>query len=159
MKHTSVIDATTMIHDHHFILVALIMVIIGTPISATTTGLMPLNARRTYSLSLNAVKNIATSNIIRNGGRQLATVATTLPLFPRNLYPVRMDILTANSPGAVCASVIMSMKSSSFSHFLSTSSLFIAAIIGIPPPMVKAPIFAKTQNICHKLTIIFMFFA
>jgi hypothetical protein len=84
-KHTNVMDPNTISHDHHLILVALVMVIIGTPINATTTGLMPLNARRTYSLSLNAVKNIATRRMMRNGGRQLAIVATTLPLVPRNL--------------------------------------------------------------------------
>jgi hypothetical protein len=84
-KHTSVIEETTITHDHHLIFVALIMDIIGTPINATTAGLMPLNARRIYSLSLNEVKNIATSRIMRNGGRQLATVATTLPFVPRSL--------------------------------------------------------------------------
>ena len=154
-KHTSTIDDMTMSHDHHLIFVALIISVIGTPIKATTTGLMPLNIRMTYSLSLNEVKNMATRRMIRNGGRQLAIVATTLPLMPRSLCPVRMEMFTAKRPGAVWARVIMSIKSSSFSHFLSTSSLLMAAIIGMPPPIVNAPIFPKTRNICHKL-IIFM---
>ena len=68
-------------------------------------------------------------------------------------------MLTANSPGAVCARVIISKKSSSFSHFLSTSSLFMAAIIGIPPPIVKAPIFAKTKNICQSETMKLLIFS
>ena len=48
-KHTSVMEHMTITHDHHFILVALIISIIGTPISATTTGLIPLNILSTYS--------------------------------------------------------------------------------------------------------------
>ena len=100
-KQTKVIDMTTIVHDHHFIFVALIMSITGTPMSATTTGLMPLNAFITYSLSLKLVKNIATSKMMRNGGRQLAMVATTLPFVPLSLCPVRMEMLTANKPGAV----------------------------------------------------------
>ena len=146
-KQTNIMDDITIVHDHQRIFVALIISIIGIPINATTTGLIPLNAFIAYSLSLKVVKNIATISIIRKGGRQLAIVATTLPFVPRNLCPVRIDMFTAKSPGAVCASVIMSMKSSSLSHFLSTSSDFMAAIIGIPPPMVNAPIFAKTVNI------------
>ena len=67
------------------LLVALIMSIIGFPISATTTGRIPLNARITYSLSLKFVKNMATRRIIRNGGRQLAIVAIMLPFVPRSL--------------------------------------------------------------------------
>ena len=85
MKHTNIIEDATITHDHHLILVALIMSIMGTPIRATTTGLMPLNARITYSLSLNSVKNIATARMMRKGGRQLATVATMLPFVPLNL--------------------------------------------------------------------------
>ena len=77
--------AITNNHDHHFISVALIMSIIGMPISATTTGLMPLNALITYSLSLNEAKNMATNKIIRKGGKQLPMVATTLPLVPLSL--------------------------------------------------------------------------
>ena len=82
MKQTRVIDATTITHDHHLIFVAFSISIIGTLMSATTTGLIPLKARSMYSLSLNSVKNIATTRIIRNGGRQLAMVATMLPLSP-----------------------------------------------------------------------------
>ena len=77
-KQTNAIDKTTTAHDHHFIFVAFIMSMTGTPMRATTTGLMPLNAFITYSLSLKLVKNIATNNIIRNGGRQLAMV---VPIF------------------------------------------------------------------------------
>ena len=84
-KQTKLIDDTTTAHDHHSIFVALIMSITGTPMSATTTGLMPLNALMTYSLSLKLVKNIATNKMMRNGGRQLAMVATTLPFVPLNL--------------------------------------------------------------------------
>ena len=40
------------------------------------------------------------------------------------------------------------------SQFRSTSSFLMATSIGIPPPIVNAPIFAKMQNIFHKLTII-----
>ena len=100
---TNIIDEIAITQDHHLILVALIMSNIGTPIRATTTGLMPLNALMTYSLSLKPVKKIAISNIIRNGGRQLPMVATTLPALPLNLCPVRMDMLAAKRPGAVCA--------------------------------------------------------
>ena len=39
------------VHDHHFILVALIIVMRGTPMSAATTGLIPLNALMIYSFS------------------------------------------------------------------------------------------------------------
>ena len=85
MKQTSVMDAITIAQDQTFIFVALIMSIIGTPIRATTTGLIPLNARMTYSLSLNPVKNIAIRRMIRKGGRQLPIVATMLPLVPRSL--------------------------------------------------------------------------
>ena len=147
MKQTRVIDAITIAHDHHLICVALSISIIGTPVNATTTGLMPLNARMTYSLSLNSVKNIAIIRIIRKGGRQLPIVATILPFVPRSLWPVNIAMLAAKSPGAVWARVMMSRKSSSFSHFFSMSSLFMAAIIGIPPPIVKAPILAKVKNI------------
>lgn len=84
-KQTNVIDTTTTAHDHHFILVAFIMSITGTPMSATTTGLMPLKAFITYGLSLKLVKNIATNKMMRKGGRQLAMVATTLPFVPLNL--------------------------------------------------------------------------
>ena len=153
MKQTSVMDEMTITHDHHLMFVALIMLIIGTPISATTTGLIPLNARITSSLSLKDVKNIAIASIIRKGGRQLAMVATTLPLLPRNLCPVNMEMFTAKRPGAVWARVMISMKSSSFSQPFSVNSLFIAAIIGIPPPIVKAPILAKTRNIFQSETI------
>lgn len=146
---TRIREETMRIHDHHLIFVALIMLMSGTPIRAATTGLMPLKAFMIYSLSLNVVKNIATISMIMNGGSELAIVATTLPLVPLSLYPVRMEMFTAKSPGAVWAKVMMSMKSSSFIHFLSTSSLFIAAIIGIPPPIVKAPILANTRNICQ----------
>ena len=85
MKHTRVIESITISHDHHLMFVAFIMSIIGTPIRATTTGRIPLKALITYSLSLKLVKNIATISIIRNGGRQLAMVATTLPLVPLSL--------------------------------------------------------------------------
>ena len=153
MKQTRVMDETTITQDHHLIFVAFIISIIGTPINATTTGLIPLNARTTYSLSLNDVKNIAIRSIIVKGGRQLATVATTLPFVPRSLWPVRIEMFTAKRPGAVWARVMMSRKSSSFSQPLSISSLFIAAIIGIPPPMVNAPIFANTQNIFQSETM------
>lgn len=152
-KQTNAIDKTTTAHDHHFIFVAFIMSMTGTPMSATTTGLMPLNALITYSLSLKLVKNIATNNMIRNGGRQLAIVATTLPFVPRSLCPVNMAMFTANNPGAVCDKVMISTKSSSLSHLRLTISDFIAAIIGMPPPIVNAPIFANIQNICHRLTI------
>ena len=84
-KQTNVIDTTTTAHDHHFILVALIISMTGTPMSATTTGLIPLNAFITYGLSLKLVKNIATNKMMRKGGRQLAIVATTLPFVPLNL--------------------------------------------------------------------------
>lgn len=84
-KQTNVIDTTTTAHDHHFILVALIISMTGTPMSATTTGLIPLNAFITYGLSLKLVKNIATNRMMRKGGRQLAIVATTLPFVPLNL--------------------------------------------------------------------------
>ena len=84
-KHTRVIDDMTIIQDHQRIFVALIISIIGTPIRATTTGLIPLNALVIYSLSLKVVKNIATRSIIRKGGRQLAIVATILPFVPRSL--------------------------------------------------------------------------
>ena len=153
MKHTSAIDAMTMAHDHHLIFVAFIISIIGLPIRATTTGLIPLNARMTYSLSLKDVKNRAIVRMIRNGGRQLAMVATTLPLFPLNRYPVRMEMFTAKRPGADWANVIISRKSSSLSQPLSTSSLLMAAIIGMPPPIVNAPIFPKTMNIFQRETI------
>ena len=156
-KQTKVIDKTTIVHDHHFIFVALIMSMTGTPMSATTTGLMPLNAFITYSLSLKLVKNIATSKMMRKGGRQLAMVATTLPFVPRSLCPVRMEMFTANKPGAVCDNVMISTKSSSLSHLRLTSSDFIAAIIGMPPPIVKAPIFANMRNICHRLTMFLIF--
>ena len=36
--------------------------------------------------------------------------------------------------------------------------ILIAAIIGIPPPIVKAPIFANTRNICHNDAMILPFF-
>ena len=85
MKQTSVIVDITITQDHHLIFVVLIMVIIGTPMRATTTGRIPLKARIIYSLSLNVVKNIAMASIIRKGGRQLPIVATMLPLVPRSL--------------------------------------------------------------------------
>ena len=102
-KQTKVIDKTTITHDHHFIFVAFIMSITGTPMSATTTGLIPLNALITYSLSLKFVKNIATSKMMRKGGRQLAIVATTLPLVPRStthrtLRPSQSTELTPQLP-------------------------------------------------------------
>ena len=150
-RHTSTSVAIHIHHDHQRILVALNISIMGAPINATTTGRIPLKALMTYGLSLKLVKKIATSKMIKKGGRQLAMVATTLPFVPRNLWPVKMDILTAKSPGAVCAKVMMSTKSSSFNHLRCTSSLFIAAIIGMPPPIVKAPIFANTRNICQRL--------
>ena len=78
-------DDNMMSHDHQRILVALTIVIMGTPIRATTTGRMPLNALMTYSLSLNVVKNMATNRMMRKGGKQLAMVATTLPFVPRSL--------------------------------------------------------------------------
>ena len=84
-KQTRSIEDITTTHDHHLIFVAFIMSIIGTPIRATTTGRIPLNAFTTYSLSLNSVKNIATASIIRKGGNELAMVATMLPFVPRNL--------------------------------------------------------------------------
>ena len=67
-------------------------------------------------------------------------------------------MLTAKRPGADWARVMISRKSSSLSHFLSMSSLFIAAIIGMPPPMVKAPILAKIQNIFQSDTMLFLAF-
>ena len=123
-KHTNTMDEITIIHDHHLILVALIMSYIGTPMRATTTGLIPLKALTTYSLSLKPVKKSAISNIIRKGGRQLPMVATRLPAVPRSLCPVLFEIFAAKSPGAVWARAIISKKSSSLSHFLLTSSLF-----------------------------------
>ena len=152
MKHTSIIDDSTITHDHHFIFVARIISYIGSPMSATTTGLIPLNALMTYSLSLNWVKNIAIRRMIRNGGRQLPIVATTLPAVPRNLCPVRIEIFAANSPGAACARAMISRNSSSPIHPLLVSSLLMAAIIGIPPPMVKAPILLKTRNMSQSDT-------
>ena len=82
---TSVSDDMTINHDHHLIFIDLNISSNGTPISATTTGLIPLKALMIYSLSLKAVKNIATIRIIRNGGKQLPIVATTLPFVPRSL--------------------------------------------------------------------------
>ena len=76
MKQTRIIEDTTMTHDHHLILVAFIMSIIGTPIRATTTGRMPLNARIMYSLSLNEVKNIATIRMIRKAASDCCNNAT-----------------------------------------------------------------------------------
>ena len=133
MNQTRVIDAITTSHDHHFIFVDFIMSIIGTPMSATTTGLMPLKARNTYSLSLKDVKNIATSNIIRQGGRQLAMVATTLPFVPLSLYPVSMEMFTAKSPGAVWASVMSRWQSWSCVY-----QVLILEVISCPARLVSA---------------------
>ena len=47
-KQTSVIEEITTTQDHHLIFVAFNISIIGTPINATTTGLIPLNALITY---------------------------------------------------------------------------------------------------------------
>ena len=129
---------------------------IGTAIRATTTGRIPLKMRITTGLSWYPVKSIAISNIMSIDGRTLATVATMLPLVPFSLYPVKMAMFTARSPGAVWERAIMSGKSSSLSHPLPTISLCISGIIAMPPPIVNAPIFAKIRNICQYVAIMYL---
>ena len=85
----------------------------GTRMSATAAGRTAWKMRRTMSLSLNSVKNIAISRMISREGRTAPTEATTLPFSPLILWPVKMAMLTARMPGALCARTMMSWMSSS----------------------------------------------
>ena len=90
---------------------------VGAAISATTAGRIPLNIRSTIGLSLKLWKNIAMARIMRNEGRIVPKVVTILPRIPRNLYPIKMEMLTARMPGVDWEMASKSIKSSLAIHF------------------------------------------
>ena len=79
----------------------LAVVITGVMIRATTAGRMPLKILLNTSLFLMAsgVRNMAIARIITNDGKIVPKAAHKLPLKPRNLSPMTVDILTAKMPG------------------------------------------------------------
>ena len=91
------------------------------------------------------VKRLA--NIIMKDGKTVPNAVIILPRMPRNLYPMKIEILTARIPGADCEIANRSIKSSCAIHFrLVTISFSISGTIAYPPPMVKAPILKKIPN-------------
>jgi len=92
------------------------MLIIGTAISAATTGRMPLKIRTTTGESLNEDSAMAMMRMAMNEGSTEPRVAAMLPLTPLSLYPANIDMFTASTPGALCASATMSGISSSPIH-------------------------------------------
>ena len=85
--------------------------------------------------------------MIRKEGRIVPSVAMRQPFNPRNLFPINMDIFTANTPGNDCAMASASTKSSRLIQFcLSTTSLSMRGIIAQPPPNVNAPILKNDMN-------------
>ena len=150
---TSSSAATASSHFHHVVQDLRAISTMGTAMSDTTTGRIPLNARTTQGLSLKAVKNIAMARMMKNDGVMLPRVAAILPLTPRSRYPAKMDMLTAMTPGALCERAAMSGSSSSEIQPRRAISARMTGIMAYPPPMVKAPILAKTVKIFHRGTL------
>lgn len=57
------------------------------------------------------------ANMIMKDGRIVPSAVTILPRIPRNLYPIKMDMLTAKMPGADWEIASRSIKSSCAIHF------------------------------------------
>jgi len=80
-------------------------------------------------------------------GKIVPNAVIILPRIPRNLYPIKIEILTAKMPGADWEIASRSIKSSCAIHFrFVTISFSISGTIAYPPPIVKAPILKKIPN-------------
>lgn len=150
---TAINDRPLIIQLHHVELDFFAIEIIGAAISDTTTGRIPLKMRKTIGLSWKLLNIMAIANIIKNEGNTDPMVAAMLPFTPRILYPVKIDTFTANMPGADWARAMMSGSSFSSIQWRLSNSSFIIGIMAYPPPIVKAPIFMKTENRLHSDTV------
>lgn len=130
---------------------------VGTAMRATTAGRMPRNIAATHFTSITRWKNIAMSSNSRKEGRAVPSALQAAPLLPRNLYPIKVEILMANTPGQLCA-MAMRSKNSLFSiHlFFSTTSSSMRGIMAYPPPNVKAPILKKVVKSCLYIYILYI---
>ena len=82
------------------------------------------------TLSLKLWKNNAMARIMKNDGNIVPKVVTILPRIPLNLYPMKIEMLTARMPGVDWEMASKSMKSSLAIHFrLSTISYSINGTI------------------------------
>lgn len=73
----------------------------GKAIRAITTGRTPWNTLFTTVLSLNLTKNADIKSIIVKAGRQVDITHNTAPFFPKNRFPINIEILTAKIPGDI----------------------------------------------------------
>ena len=143
-------DRAASAHAHQVLQDFFAMFSIGTAIRAITTGRMPLKMLTTTGLSLNPENTIAIASIMMNDGITAPRVAARLPFNPLIRYPAKMEMFTAMIPGADCERATMSGSSSSEIHPRLESSRCIRGIMAYPPPMVNAPILAKTPNNCQR---------
>ena len=77
----------------------------------------------------------------------IPSVATTAPIKPDFLYPVKVAQLIAMGPGADSAITVISIISSWVIHCLFVTQVFsIIASMAYPPPKVNSPIFIIDTN-------------
>ena len=87
---------------------------------------------------------MAIVSMMRKLGSVVAIPARTAPIGPASLMPIKMEILTAKTPGSDCVSASKSINSSSSSQwYFSTTVSRIISIIAYPPPKVKPPMTKK----------------
>ena len=85
--------------------------------------------------------------MMRKDGKIVPNAIQNAPQNFRNLYPIKMAILTAKIPGTVCAKAIKSRKSSFVINLrLYTTSPSISGIMEYPPPIVNRPSRVKKRN-------------
>ena len=85
--------------------------------------------------------------MMRKEGRIAPNAKAKAPGNFFSLYPMKMEMLTANTPGTDCDTAKRSIKSSCMSHlFLLTTSSSMRGTMAYPPPMVNNPILKKVQN-------------
>ena len=71
-------------------------------INATTATLMPAKALCTMAKSAKFWRNAAIISIIINDGNTTPNVAIMPPIIPFSLYPIKVAVLTAITPGVHC---------------------------------------------------------
>ena len=103
---------------------------VGTAMSATTAGRMPINMAETQGMSMKWRKHMAMASMMRNEGSAVPNAVQRAPAVLRILYPMKTLMLMANTPGQLWAMASMSTNSSLLTHPLfSTTSASMRGIM------------------------------
>ena len=98
------------------------------------------------------------ASIIRNEGRAVPNAVATAPRTLFNLYPTKILILMANTPGQLWAMAIKSSISlRSIQRWRFTTSSSINGIMAYPPPRVNMPILKKVLNDSQNMLLTFLY--